>query len=194
MLLWINGTFGVGKTHVTHELRRKLPGSVVSDPELPGFGIQRMYPPDLCTDFQDTPWWAPTITGVLADLAERHPGPIIVPMTLAHTGRFDEIIGTLRERSVDVRHVALLASRGTVRRRVRSRFEDPDGWPMQRFDAVDSALRDERFATHIETDGLALPDVVLAAGRTIGQELSYSPAERRTLPLRRLRVTLGHIR
>lgn len=194
MLIWINGTFGVGKTHVAYELRRKIPSSIVSDPELPGFGIQRMYPPTMRSDFQDTPWWAPTVTGVLTDLAARHPGPIVVPMTLADPERFASVVGALRSAGVDVRHVALLASRSTVRRRVRSRFEDPDGWPMQRFDAVDTALRDDLFATHVETDALGLPEVVVAAASAVGIDLSYSTTERRMLPLRRLRVTLGHVR
>ena len=53
MLLWINGPFGGGKTQTAHEIRRRLPGSVVCDPEHPGFGLRRMLPPDLRGDFQD---------------------------------------------------------------------------------------------------------------------------------------------
>ncbi len=82
MLIWINGPFGVGKTQVAHELKRKCPGSVIADPELLGFGIQRMYPPELRVDFQDTPWWMPTVADILIDVARRHPGDVIVPMTL----------------------------------------------------------------------------------------------------------------
>jgi hypothetical protein len=33
MLLWINGPFGGGKTQTAHELQRRLPGSVICDPE-----------------------------------------------------------------------------------------------------------------------------------------------------------------
>ena len=33
MLLWINGPFGGGKTATAHELNRRLPDSVVCDPE-----------------------------------------------------------------------------------------------------------------------------------------------------------------
>jgi tRNA A37 N6-isopentenylltransferase MiaA len=33
MLLWLNGPFGGGKTQTAHELQRRLPGSIVCDPE-----------------------------------------------------------------------------------------------------------------------------------------------------------------
>lgn len=52
MLLWLNGPFGGGKTQTAHELRRRLPGSVVCDPEEVGFGLHRMTPRPLRGDFQ----------------------------------------------------------------------------------------------------------------------------------------------
>jgi hypothetical protein len=57
MLVWINGPFGVGKTHTAHEIRRRLAGSIVCDPELLGFGLHRMMPPALRGDFQDLEAW-----------------------------------------------------------------------------------------------------------------------------------------
>lgn len=47
MLLWINGPFGGGKTQTAHELARRLPGSVICDPERVGFGLHRMMPAGL---------------------------------------------------------------------------------------------------------------------------------------------------
>ena len=52
MLIWINGPFGGGKTVTAYELRRRLPGSVVCDPEHVGFGLRRMLPPPLRGDFR----------------------------------------------------------------------------------------------------------------------------------------------
>lgn len=87
MLIWINGTFGVGKTQAAFGPHRKLPGSAVVDPELLGFGIQRMYPPAIRDDFQETPWWAPTAAEILVDISRKHPGTLIVPMTLTDPSR-----------------------------------------------------------------------------------------------------------
>ncbi len=36
MIIWINGTFGVGKTTVSNELHKKLKDSFVYDPEKAG--------------------------------------------------------------------------------------------------------------------------------------------------------------
>ena len=55
MLVWINGPFGGGKTQTAYELQRRLPGSVICDPEEVGFGLHRMTPRHLRGDFQDLP-------------------------------------------------------------------------------------------------------------------------------------------
>jgi hypothetical protein len=63
VLIWVNGPFGGGKTQVAHELQRRVPGSVVCDPEHVGFGLHRMTPPGLRGDFQPErlmrPGWTP---------------------------------------------------------------------------------------------------------------------------------------
>ncbi|WP_327713473.1 AAA family ATPase [Streptomyces sp. NBC_00464] len=121
MLLWINGPFGGGKTQTAYELRRRLPGSVVCDPEHVGFGLHRTLPPALRGDFQDLPAWRQGVRDML-DLALRgHPGTVIAPMTLVDAGYFAEIVGRLREDGHPVHHFALLAERATVLRRLSER-------------------------------------------------------------------------
>jgi hypothetical protein len=70
MLLWINGPFGGGKSTTARELHSRLPGSLICDPELLGFGLHRMLPPELRSDFQDFPAWRQGVYEVL-DLALR---------------------------------------------------------------------------------------------------------------------------
>jgi hypothetical protein len=57
VLIWINGPFGGGKTATASELHRRVPGSVICDPEHLGFGLHRMLPPPMRADFQDLPAW-----------------------------------------------------------------------------------------------------------------------------------------
>ncbi|MCA6091632.1 AAA family ATPase [Streptomyces sp. SCA3-4] len=143
MLLWINGPFGGGKTQTAHELHRRLPGSVVCDPEHVGFGLHRMLPPALRGDFQDFPAWRQGVCEVLDLALNRHHGPVIVPMTVIDPVYFDETVGRLRERGHDVRHFSLLARRETVLRRLRERGF---GHVVQRVAGKDAPLRRESFA------------------------------------------------
>ena len=116
MLRWINGPFGGGKTQTAHEVQRRLPGSVIRDPEHVGFGLRRMTPPHLRGDFQHLPAWRQGVYEVLDLALTKHPGTVIVPMTVTESAYFRETVGRLRERGHDVRYFALLAERQTVLR------------------------------------------------------------------------------
>ncbi|MFE3138837.1 AAA family ATPase [Streptomyces scopuliridis] len=198
MLLWINGPFGGGKTQTAYELHRRLPGSVVCDPEHAGFGLHRMMPAGLRGDFQDLPAWRQGVYEVLDLVLRRHEGTVIAPMTLVDAGYFEEIIGRLRENGHEVGHFALLAERETVLRRLTER-----GWArglkresfaVAKLNHCLEALADARFAEHIRTDRLTVPQVAETVAASAGLSLepnTYGPYRHR---LRRIRVGLSHIR
>src|SRR6204780_2754180 len=121
MLVWINGPSGVGKTATAFELNRRLPGSVVCDPEHVGYGMRRMLPPSLRTFWQEIPAWRHAVLELLRVTLAGHNGPVIVPMALVNDGHFQEIIGGLRDDGVRLHHFALLAEPETVARRLRAR-------------------------------------------------------------------------
>ncbi|MEV7778635.1 AAA family ATPase [Kitasatospora sp. NPDC088351] len=143
MLLWINGPFGGGKTQTAHELRRRLPGSVICDPEEVGFGLHRMLPKPLRGDFQDLPAWRQGVYEVLDRTLTEYRGAVIVPMTVVEPAYFADTVGRLRERGHDVRHFALLADRETVLRRLRERNF---GHAVRLVGGKDAPLRRESFA------------------------------------------------
>lgn len=116
MLVWINGPFGGGKTQTAHELQRRLPASVICDPEQVGFGLHRMTPRPLRADFQDFPAWRQGVYQVLDLTLSQHSGTVIVPMTVVEPEYFRQTVGRLRDRGHDVRHFSLLADRQTVLR------------------------------------------------------------------------------
>lgn len=95
MIVWLNGPFGGGKTQIAYALHRRLPGSVVCDPEHLGFGLHRMTPAALRGDFQDLPAWRQGVFEVLDLAAERHPGAVLVPMTVTEPAYFAETVGRL---------------------------------------------------------------------------------------------------
>ncbi|MFE3742958.1 AAA family ATPase [Streptomyces sp. NPDC059134] len=198
MLLWLNGPFGGGKTQTAFEILRRLPGSVVCDPEHVGFGLHRMLPPALRDDFQDLPVWRQGVYQMLDLALRKHPGTVIAPMTLVDPGYFDEIVGRLRENGHDVRHFALLAERATVLRRLTER-----GWgrglqresfAVRRLDHCLEALAAPRFAEHLRTDRLTLPQVADRVAASAGLRLAPNTYGRRRHRLRQIRVGLRHIR
>jgi hypothetical protein len=194
VLLWINGPFGGGKTQTAYELHRRLPGSVVCDPEHVGFGLHRMLPPDLRGDFQDLPSWRQGVHEVLDLALHKHDGPIIVPMTLVEPRYFAEIIGRLRSEDHEVRHFALLAERDTVLRRLSerglSRGLKREAFAVARLDDCLDRLHDPQFSEHVHTDHLTVPQVADRIARSAGL-----PINPNTHPLKaRLRRYITSVR
>ena len=168
MLIWVNGTFGSGKTLTAHELKRRLHGAHVADPELLGFALRKMLPAGARHDFQDLPQWRIGVIATLTQAERASDGPLIVPMTIVRDDYFDEIIGGLRNLGVDLRHYTLAATADTLHRRLRLRHAYLVGrllgrdetWAVQQIDRCVSALEHERFAVHVETDHLTPNEVV----------------------------------
>src|SRR5258707_10844642 len=156
MLLWINGPFGGGKTATACELNRRVPGSVVCDPEHVGFGMRRMLPVALRGNFQDLPAWRCSVVELLRLTLAACDGPVIVPMTLVNSGYFQEVIGSLRDDGFAVHHFALLAEPATVRRRLGRRSLGtelkPRSWAVEHLSEDLQRLGAPEFAQHIQTD------------------------------------------
>lgn len=198
MLLWINGPFGGGKTQTAHEIARRLPGSVICDPEYIGFGLHRMLPAGLRGDFQDLPIWRLGVHDML-DLALReHDGTVIAPMTLVDEGYFEEIIGRLREAGHDVRHFALLAGRETVLKRLTERGLGlglrRESFAVGKLDHCLEALVQPRFGEHIRTDSMTVPQVADTVAASAGLRLAPNTDSAFRHRLRRGWIGVKHIR
>ncbi|MFI5689403.1 AAA family ATPase [Streptomyces sp. NPDC051636] len=208
MLLWINGPFGGGKTQTAHEIQRRLPGSVICDPEHAGFGLRRMLPPELRGNFQDLASWRQGVVEVLDLALTRHDGVVIAPMTVTDSGCFAETVGRLRELGHDVRHFTLLAERETVLKRLRERgfghlLQFVGGknaglgretWAVSQLDHCLQRLRESEFAEHLWTDRSTVPKtadrIAVLAGLTLRPNREGVLRTR----LRQVGVGLRHIR
>ncbi len=198
MLLWINGPFGGGKTQTAFELRRRVAGSVVCDPEHAGFGLHRMLPPALRGDFQDLPAWRRSVYDML-DLALReHAGPVIVPMTLVDSGYFAEVVGRLRDAGHEVHHFSLLAERATVLRRLSQRGFGfglrTESFAVARLDDCLKRLRAPEFAEHIHTDRTPVARVAEHIARSAGLPIAANNDGPLRTRLRQYATSARHIR
>jgi 8-oxo-dGTP pyrophosphatase MutT (NUDIX family)/predicted kinase len=123
VIVWVNGTFGVGKTTTARELRELLPGSTVFDPETVGENLRQLLPAEVygsLTDFQDHSAWRQLVPATAVALLSQLPGPLIVPMTLLRQDYRDEIFGALAARRVPVHHVLLHAEETILRKRIEA--------------------------------------------------------------------------
>lgn len=59
MMIWINGSFGIGKSETANTLHKKLINSFIYDPEQVGYFLWDNFPDDLKRkgDFQDIGMW-----------------------------------------------------------------------------------------------------------------------------------------
>lgn len=198
MLLWINGPFGGGKTQTAYELNRRLPGSVVCDPEHVGFGLHRMMPPALRSDFQNLPAWRQGVYEVLDLALTQQDGVVIAPMTLVEPAYYDQILSRLRRAGHQVRHFALVSDRETVLERLRqrgmSRSLKREAFAVARLDECLERLRGPEFAEQLETDRLTVPQVADRIADATGLRLVPNTDGRLSGRLRRIGVSLRHVR
>lgn len=197
MIVWINGAFGGGKTHTAYELVRRTEHSVLVDPEIAGFGLQRTLPPGQRVDFQDIAAWRSGVVEILDRVESAGQcAATVVPMTLVEPAYLEEIHGGLRALGHDVRHIALVASPETLRRRLRGRLEGVRGresWAMRQIDRCVRALS-EMDAHRVDNDQAGLDAVVEEIAEHVGLPLTKPPLPTWRAQARRLRVAAAVLR
>lgn len=161
-VIWLNGAFGAGKTTVARKLGTLLPDAMTLDPEDIGGMLSKVIPADQRSDdFQDLRLWRRLTVAAVAGVLRDHPGLLLVPMTVADAGYFDETVGELRRSGITVHHVTLVADPRTIRRRLLLRPLHPRAtrWALKRVERCTRALQSPRFAAHLTTDSRSVSEV-----------------------------------
>ncbi len=115
-IIWLNGAFGTGKSAVAAELLRRLPGSVLFDPEEVGYMLRKIVPqPRGGFGFQDLPPWRPLVAHTAIELLRYVRAPLVAPMTVLRRAYAQEIFGALAAHGVRVHHVVLHADERELR-------------------------------------------------------------------------------
>lgn len=132
MILWINGPYGVGKSSLAEELRKKIEHSFIFDAERIGDAVRENYPQEFFKEtFEEFPLWHEMCYRLLKDLSMVYSGCVLVPMTLKFPESNMSIIQRLRDAGVKITHIILESGYDTIRERILSRGEDEDCWCIQ---------------------------------------------------------------
>ena len=172
MIIWINGTFGSGKTTTAYELEKRVENAFVFDPERFGYVLMKNIPQSLQKkDFQDFPIWRETNYSLLKQISINYEGIIIVPMTVTNEEYFHDIISRLQKDQIIVKHITLMASKTTIIKRLRSRLEGEDSWAYKQAESRLKQLKRPLFKEQIDTDDLTVEEVLDKIAQVTGIKL-----------------------
>jgi chloramphenicol 3-O-phosphotransferase len=120
VIIWLNGTFGAGKTSTAEELVSLLPGVRRFDPEWVGYMLKANLGDLEFTDFQQLPPWrtlVPVVIGEVAELTGQH---LIVVQSVLVESYWRELRAGLDRLSLPVFHVLLHAGTDVLTQRIKA--------------------------------------------------------------------------
>ncbi|MGI8860087.1 MAG: AAA family ATPase [Rubrobacteraceae bacterium] len=129
MILFLNGTFGVGKSTAAEMNVERIP-------------LAALYAPELVVE---------TARLLLAEYGRT----LVIPMTIWRRDRFERLVDGLHTVESDLRLLHLTASEETLRSRIlgRPESEGNHGWCLKHLEACLEASKEPTFGTRIKTDG-----------------------------------------
>lgn len=119
MIVWLNGTHGVGKTTTSALVQQLLPDARVFDAEKVGEVLMDITPGLPPTDnFQHWDPWRPLVVETARQVLEYTQGILVIPMTVLVERYWREISEGLTTYGIPVRHFVLHADRATLHDRI----------------------------------------------------------------------------
>lgn len=195
MIIWINGAFGSGKTTTAYELQKRIPGSIVFDPEETGFFIGKNIPKHMQKeDFQDHEIWRSMNRQMIEYLGKHHRGVVICPMTVTNPKYLREMTSNLEVNNIRYKHVTLMACKQVLRKRLRARGELRNSWAEKQIDRCAKSLQRSCFGEHIHTDHLSINQVVEIIGVKCGLKLERDDRNFIQKKMERFLVWKQHVR
>ncbi|GAA4607629.1 hypothetical protein BJY16_006429 [Actinoplanes octamycinicus] len=142
MIVWINGTHGVGKTTTSALVQRLLPDSRVFDAEKVGETLMDITPGLPATDnFQHWPPWRPLVVETARQVLAYTGGTLVMPMTVLVERYWLEISAGLAGHGIPVRHFVLHADRATLRGRIEAEHRIPSPFRLRHLEPYAEAAR-----------------------------------------------------
>jgi hypothetical protein len=124
VIVWLNGTHGVGKTTTAALVQQMIPDARVFDAEKVGETLMDVRPGLPETDnFQNWPPWRQLVVETAHRILDYTGGTLVMPMTVLVETYWREISQGLASYKIPVRHFVLHADQGTLRGRIQNDSE-----------------------------------------------------------------------
>jgi cytidylate kinase len=120
MIIWLNGTFGAGKTTTARQLAGRLTNARHFDPELVGYLLMSALGDHEFKDFQDLPPWrdlVPVVTEKIASFTGQH---LIAAQTVLHEDYWHELAQGFKRTPLDIYHVLLHVDSDVLAERIKA--------------------------------------------------------------------------
>ncbi|MER6912776.1 AAA family ATPase [Streptomyces sp. NPDC000594] len=143
MIVWLNGTFGAGKTTTAQELVSRISGSRVLDTEKVGEMLWHVLGvPE--RDFQDFRAWRGLVVETARQVLDEVGGTLVVTQTVLRREYWQEIHAGLAAAGVPVHHVLLHTDRDTLVHRIETDTKEESAgarqWRLDHLAAYEEAL------------------------------------------------------
>lgn len=197
MIIWLNGSYGVGKTQTAYELNKRIKNSFVYDPENIGYFLDNNLPSELSrirdNNFQNYPLWREINYKIISYIKSNYDGILIIPMTVINKQYYDELIGRLNQ-EFDVKHFILSSTNETNLKRLAKRFDSNNLWALLQLEVCQKAFENEISGIKIETDDLNISEVAELIANQLNITLIEDKRNDFQKKLDRLKTQIKHIR
>ncbi|MFH9266381.1 MULTISPECIES: AAA family ATPase [unclassified Streptomyces] len=163
MIIWLNGTFGAGKTTTAKEVTSLLPDSRLFDTEKVGEMLWHVLGvPE--KDFQDFPPWRGLVVETARQVLDHVGGTLVVTQTVLVESYWQEIHDGLARAGIPVHHVLLHTDRDTLVERIETDSKPESAgarqWRLDHLSDYERALPWlRREAREIDTTGVTPAEV-----------------------------------
>ncbi|MFA6250807.1 MAG: AAA family ATPase [Candidatus Shapirobacteria bacterium] len=162
MIVFINGSFGVGKSSVAGLLVQKISNSLLYDAEEVGYMLRKIGKPvGFPEDFQDLPAWRILTVKTAQLLKQQYNKNLIMPLCVWNELYFDEIVSGLKAIDKYFYHFCLVADRQTILKRHSNRNDSLEvtKWVHDRVDKCLASHGSPKFGVRVQTENKSAEEV-----------------------------------
>ena len=167
MIVWINGTFGVGKTTTTQLLVERGRNLRAFDPEWVGYMLSANLKDLGVADFQDLTPWRRLVPHVMSEVQTLTGSDLVAPQTVLIEAYWNELKEGMAALGLDSFHIVLDCNEEVLRNRIENDELEADArqWRLDHLDRYRESAAWMRQAADlvIDTTDLAPTEVASVA-------------------------------